>query len=179
MRQLYTLCTCYKNSTAKHQAQWTNDCHCNWSILTIIVHQPWCLFLSYTAIRVSQISCMCMFKLVQDSSSRQEFWLVGIIIAKAKYLLLSGDHINGIQLANCKRSILASWKIISSMHLWSFLKMQSTIIVNFDCIWQLKGYAKKWSRQKLFLHRSKQSVIDIIVSKLRMHGYQRPTMYYG
>ncbi len=50
---------------------------------------------------------------------------------------------------------------------------------NFDRIWDLKARAKKWSRQQLFLHGSKRSVVDGFLSKLKLHGYQCPDMYYG
>jgi hypothetical protein len=50
---------------------------------------------------------------------------------------------------------------------------------NFDRIWQLKGYVKKWSRQKLYLHGTKRSVVDKFLSKLKLRGYQCPIMYYG
>ena len=49
----------------------------------------------------------------------------------------------------------------------------------FDRIWQLKAVAKKWSRQKLFLHGSKRSVVAKFLSKLKLRGYQSPVMYYG
>jgi hypothetical protein len=49
----------------------------------------------------------------------------------------------------------------------------------FDQIWQLKAVAKKWSRQKLFLHGSKRSVVDKFLSKLKLRGYQCPVMHYG
>ena len=50
---------------------------------------------------------------------------------------------------------------------------------NFDRIWKLKAATKRWSRQKLFLHGSKRSVVDKFLSKLKLRGYECPTMYYG
>ena len=50
---------------------------------------------------------------------------------------------------------------------------------NVDCIWHLKYRFKKWSRQKLFLHGTKRSTIAKFVSKLHLHGYETPKMYYG
>jgi hypothetical protein len=50
---------------------------------------------------------------------------------------------------------------------------------NFHRIWKHKAETKKWSRQKLFLHGSKRSVVDQFLSKLKLRGYQCPDMYYG
>ncbi len=50
---------------------------------------------------------------------------------------------------------------------------------NFDCIWNLMGMSKKWSRQNFYLYQQKSKVIRWFLSRLKRRGYADPVMYYG